>query len=482
MFYTPSHLKRDGLKRKPELQVITQHLQGFIRKRREAWLRGWKQRTETAPADIIFVQDTHLKTKKDTVEMSEMWNRVCGAKQPAHPLSYWTTTASNSGGVGILLLPHVAARIRPWKQNDWTDRRIAVEFDNWCLTNIYAPANRCKRQEFFSDLSDWMDPTISTLLGGDFNAVLNPRVDRIVDGMPNLGACESKELNHLIENLDLMDARSASRIDRFYVTSDISGTAQWVEAREPVSHSDHQELRLWLTIKKSHSRKRKGITRYPISSPRPEWVQTQIQKRIKKLTKEFQSQSCPAAAWDTFAKQLSVMINVVARMDREHTEHYYDRLQTNTRSLTSTRTEILLKAQHHRTHLQDTSIQRIRLQQKEWHQNGTILGASHAKVSSSDIRDALKNFHEVPEQNRLQPDEQKKLTRLIEEQEVLTAIEQLPRDKSGGSSGLSHDVFKDFKAELVGSLTAVYQAILNGAAVPKSFLDAVVVPLRKKGD
>lgn len=103
----------------------------------------------------------------------------------------------------------------------------------------------------------------------------------------------------------------------------------------------------------------------------------------------------------------------------------------------------------------------------EWND---ILGASHANVKPDNIPEELRKFHEVPLQNRLLPDEQRALVKAIEADEVLQAIDQLQRDKSGGSSGLSHDFYKDFKDELVDCLVAVYQAIQNGAEVPELFL------------
>ncbi|OWZ11138.1 hypothetical protein PHMEG_00015887 [Phytophthora megakarya] len=44
----------------------------------------------------------------------------------------------------------------------------------------------------------------------------------------------------------------------------------------------------------------------------------------------------------------------------------------------------------------------------------------------------------------------------------------------------SHDFYKDFKDKIAECLTAVFRAIQKGAAVPKDFLEVVVVPLKKK--
>ncbi|GMF66714.1 unnamed protein product [Phytophthora fragariaefolia] len=91
----------------------------------------------------------------------------------------------------------------------------------------------------------------------------------------------------------------------------------------------------------------------------------------------------------------------------------------------------------------------------EWND---ILGESHAQISPDKIQEALRQFHQVPSANKLRPEDQQDLIKPITASEIISAIYQSPRDKSGGSTGLSHDFCKDFKEELVGSLQAVYQA------------------------
>ncbi|OWZ03278.1 hypothetical protein PHMEG_00025022, partial [Phytophthora megakarya] len=104
----------------------------------------------------------------------------------------------------------------------------------------------------------------------------------------------------------------------------------------------------------------------------------------------------------------------------------------------------------------------------EW--NG-IMGGSHASIDPSSMKEELSRFYTMPSSKKLVQTEKEALVKPILEDEVLLAICQLSRDKSGGTTGLSHDFFKDFQDEMR----------YKGAAVPETFLDAVVVPLRKKG-
>lgn len=215
------------------------------------------------------------------------------------------------------------------------------------------------------------------------------------------------------------------------------------------------------------------------------------------------------------------MIGEVVRMDREHTNHYYDRLRTNQRVVASTRTELQRASQQQRIRqgsraygriLQPTAtnIKRFYKKHANWQRYqhistiepsqgnfypetvstaermasewNDILGASHATVEPARIPEELQKFHEVPAHHRLSPKDQSALAAPITTEEVIETINQLPRDKSGGSSRLSHDFYKDFKEELAECLVEVYRAIQNGALVPESFLDVIIVPLRKKGD
>ncbi|POM77575.1 Hypothetical protein PHPALM_5024 [Phytophthora palmivora] len=189
-------------------------------------------------------------------------------------------------------------------------------------------------------------------LGGDFNAVLQPSLDRITKGLRSGKSCESHELNNLVEHLDLLDAahltthaeedsvpdplshfsfwrdHSASRINRFYLSNNIAGVMQRVEACPPVSKSDHQEVRVWLTLQNPR-RTRSNRSNYPIQTASPDWVNQQIRKRLQKLKAVFQQQSCPAQAWDTFATRISVILREVARQDSDRTSVYFNNLMAS---------------------------------------------------------------------------------------------------------------------------------------------------------
>ncbi|KAJ8575435.1 hypothetical protein ON010_g3778 [Phytophthora cinnamomi] len=261
---------------------------------------------------------------------------------------------------------------------------------------------------------------------------------------------DEDSINNPLTHFTHWQKRSASRIDRIYLSSDIAHTAQWIEAREPVHYSGHQELRLWLTLSQQQRTESPKRARYPFNSARPEWVQNQIRKRLNKLKTEFQKQTCPAKAWDTFVKQMSAMVKEVARVDKEHMGHYYKRRQNNLRNHATTAKELQRLADStttgsyypdNMTTAEDMACER-----------NNILGASHAMVHPDNIREALRKFQEVPIEHKLQPEDQRNLIKPITEQEILYAIDPLPQaalDEYGPQEFL--DVFQSMHNGTVAS-------------------------------
>ncbi|CAI5722812.1 unnamed protein product [Peronospora farinosa] len=121
-------------------------------------------------------------------------------------------------------------------------------------------------------------PQSEVVLFGDFNCVQSPHLDRL--GGLRSGRPESPELETLLQALGLEDAqtlaasamedevpepvdyytfwnaRSASRIDRFYVGTSWTAVVQQVQVQLPVFHSDHQQIILHVAVDASASPRR----------------------------------------------------------------------------------------------------------------------------------------------------------------------------------------------------------------------------------
>ena len=115
----------------------------------------------------------------------------------------------------------------------------------------------------------------------------------------------------------------------------------------------------------------------------------------------------------------------------------------------------------------------------EW---SPILGCVHRTVSLTDLRRKIRAFATIPAERRLSYLTNHALMVNFSEGDVLQALSDLSRHKSAGPDGLNNDFYKDTSALLVPALVVVSNEILHGNHMPPSFLEALVLPLRNKGD
>ena len=59
---------------------------------------------------------------------------------------------------------------------------LSLEDRNICVVNVYAPTEKSKKDEYFKSLETWIKSNRGNnfpelIIGGDFNCVLNPRID-----------------------------------------------------------------------------------------------------------------------------------------------------------------------------------------------------------------------------------------------------------------------------------------------------------------
>lgn len=111
-----------------------------------------------------------------------------------------------------------------------------------------------------------------------------------------------------------------------------------------------------------------------------------------------------------------------------------------------------------------------------------ILSFSHRNVRSDKLREAVDQFMQIPPDRRVTTVQNETLMAAIEEEDVEWAIRRIERRNAAGHDGLGNDFYQDFAEMVVGPLTKLFNAILEGVTPPQSFLKAVVIPLRKKCD
>ena len=241
------------------------------------WCSSWKERIMQQNIDVIMVQETHIGDADTKLQIQKAWGQVWGLKDVAvlEKLSYFSTSSSSAKGVGVFVSPHSNLIIKEVKFcKNFEDRAMIVRTEDWTLVNIYAPNQRQDRENFFKQLSKIkVADGEKILLAGDFNCTRMPHLDRISSTANYDTVSESPKLDKLIVKWRLLDAvflvhdvptnprdllkfqnaqmtcikaRSASRIDRMYLSENAS---EWVAAQKvttPAEDSDHRRMNILL--------------------------------------------------------------------------------------------------------------------------------------------------------------------------------------------------------------------------------------------
>ena len=140
-------------------------------------------------------------------------------------------------------------------------RVMVVVVDSVQLVNIYSSNYRHEREHLFGQMREWPWPQLEVVLFGDFNCVQSPHLDRL-GGLRSVRP-ESPELETLlcvlgfenaytlatsameetvlrsVDYYTFWNARSSSRINRFYVTTLWTTVVQQVQVQLPVTHFNH---------------------------------------------------------------------------------------------------------------------------------------------------------------------------------------------------------------------------------------------------
>ena len=213
------------------------------------------------PASIFLLQETHSSTDNE-----QMWKLDWNGK------IYFSHGTNNSCGVATLISPDLDLEMQILQKDDH-GRFLAIviqtkENTEFAVYNIYAPV-RSKVQEqlkFLSFITDIYNKTdvLHTIMGGDFNTVFNPEMDKQGGDMKGCINSYTEELLAFMEANDLIDAVRylnpnkkiftrvqhtppvLSRIDHWIIPSHLSNYLQMATAY-PGIKSDHSIIFIHLT-------------------------------------------------------------------------------------------------------------------------------------------------------------------------------------------------------------------------------------------
>lgn len=204
--------------------------------------------------DIVFLQETHCHLKKDEKKWALEWDGQ----------SLWSRGTNRSRGVSVLFNRRYRYDIRN-ESIDYSGRYIVFDL---CINdkrlrfiNIYSPNNEYDRVCFINSLSKWIEPEIETIIAGDYNCVLDSKLDRMnCCGSKDVGQIDIMNMMNTFNLEDVWRRRNpqerlfswrrgnkASRIDYFLISNVLDNNVDYVNY-DTCPFSDHSYVKLQLRL------------------------------------------------------------------------------------------------------------------------------------------------------------------------------------------------------------------------------------------
>ena len=177
------------------LSILTLNCNGIRDQSKRVGLVQWL-RSLPVGADIVCLQETHCLSSSEC----SSWFLSSGFSAVVSPGS------SHSCGCIVLFRPSLSL------VNSWCDvsgRYLQVEFSffgsSFRVCCVYAPNRNPARDQFFGDLHSKIDPSIPTILCGDFNEVFDRSVDRAGSDPSVSPRDSSSSLKYLFDDCCVVD-------------------------------------------------------------------------------------------------------------------------------------------------------------------------------------------------------------------------------------------------------------------------------------
>ena len=164
------------MEHKTNFTFMTLNVQGLRNVRNRQTLFSW---LNCAKPDIICLQETH--------SISEEGFRAWITSETNNNNNQQQYLVASSPGsarrAGVAILYEPSFKVNDTRK-DSHGRLIIVSFSHdevesaFQVINVYGPNQKRPGEEFFASLPPFVDPTLPTILCGDFNAVVDPYRDR----------------------------------------------------------------------------------------------------------------------------------------------------------------------------------------------------------------------------------------------------------------------------------------------------------------
>ncbi len=147
------------------------------------------------------MQETH-----STLSTESMWKNQWGGN------CLFAHGESNSRGVAILFKKDLPLRIiekeiDPEGRYIWA--KVEIQGNGMVLLNIYAPNSETEQIKFYQQITDLLQNKQNThlpiMVGGDFNCVINPQIDKKGGNTDNTKEKVLKKIQDIMEGLSIID-------------------------------------------------------------------------------------------------------------------------------------------------------------------------------------------------------------------------------------------------------------------------------------
>ena len=141
--------------------------------------------------DTILLQETHWTSELET-KIKREWNGD----------AFFSSGTNTSSGAAVLISSRLVYNVIR-VSIDIEDRvlNIILDLEERILNilNMYAPNTDNERRVFFSNLDDFISEEYDNIIGGDFNCILNARLDKYG------GNSAGSTLQGICKKYDLLD-------------------------------------------------------------------------------------------------------------------------------------------------------------------------------------------------------------------------------------------------------------------------------------
>lgn len=513
---------------KGDIKIISLNVNGIAEKTKRERIFDY---LKTLNADIYCLQETHSATNDDANKWAGEW----GGK------AVWSHGSHRSRGTAVLF--HPKHQIDIDEQNLDNEGRIValnvkVENKELNIINIYAPNSPALRKTFFQNIWKFATGAENLLLGGDFNCIAKPDIDKC-GGDPQSGTAGIVELNTIISMFRLNDIwrtknptdkvftwhnrdfTQRSRIDRWYIDNKLTDSTQAHIRACPVS--DHSAVEIQVQLLDSRSAG-PGIWKFNTTLLQDKHFEQETRTFLKYWRTEKATYNNIGDWWDDGKeriKKIAVKHSVRrAKAARKNEKALRYKLTTLTSQIQPNLNEID-NVQNELNRVVDNRLQGARIRSRAtWAEKGEkstgfffslerkkqprntiteLTTTTGPKTNDLDILEETKRYYQTlytdeptntDEQNWFLNQLENKLTDAtkalcegpITEAECLKAINTMAPNKAPGPDGLPMEFYRHFWNELKTDITEVLNGNYENGQMTDSQKEALLRLLYKKYD